>query len=240
MSIGNDITAAEADPDATLPASAADALKPALRWNKTPSHAPIKCVDCKETLSDETRDLLLSRLRSFALVILGAQVIGSLRHLIAPTIPVSYLQPISFLGMLGVLILLRCSRCFTLPKLRVFEAVIVIGIFFDLDAIFCGAIRLYADRGDIPSVIAVKMLSVAVPSVLILVYAMLIPHTWKVAALIFPGIACVPFVMLWNLRIRYPEVADALNADEFGLLLPLPFFAAFAATYGAHVIHSMR
>lgn len=240
MSTEKYVTAEETDPDATLPSSDADGAKPAIQWNKTPSHAPVECVDHKATLSDETRNLLLSRLRSFTLVILCAQVIGSVRHLIAPSIPISYLQPVSFLGMLGVLLLLRCSKCFTLPKLRLFEAIVVIGIFFELDAIFCGAIRFYAERGDVPSVIALKMLSVSVPSVLILVYAMLIPHTWRVAALIFPGIACVPFVMLWNLRLRYPEVADALSADEFGLLLPLPFFAAFAATYGAHVIHSMR
>lgn len=229
-----------ADPDATLPSSDTSPLKPAIRWNKTPSHAPVECVAGKASLSEETRDLLLKRLRAFAVVILGAQIIASLRHLIAPTIPISYLQPISFLGVLLVLILLRCSSCFTLTKLRVFEAIIVCGLFLELDAVFCGAIKLFSDQGDIPSVIAVKILSVSVPAVLIVIYAMLIPHTWRVAALIFPPLACLPFIMLWSLRMRHPEVGRALEADQFGLLLPLPFLAAFAAIYGAHVIHSMR
>lgn len=228
------------DPDATLPASEPQARQAAIHWNKTPSHAPVECVIGKASLKDETRDLLLQRLRAFTAVILVGQLLGSLRHLISPAIPISYLQLISFLGVLGVLILTRCSECFTLKKLRVFEAIIVIGVFLELDAIFCGAIQMFADRGDIPSVIAVKMLSVSVPSVLIVVYAMLIPHTWRVAALIFPALACLPFVMLWSLSSRNSVVATALQADEFGLLLPLPFLSAFASIFGAHLIHSMR
>jgi len=228
------------DPDATLPASEGNAPDPAIRWNKTPSHAPVECVAGKASMSDETRDLLRQRLRAFTAVILVGQLLGSLRHLLAPAIPISYMQMVSFLGILGVLILTRCSQCFTLKKLRVFEAIIVIGIFLELDAIFCGAIRMFVDQGDIPSVIAVKMLSVSVPSVLIVIYAMLIPHSWQVAAMIFPALACVPFVMLWALGSRDPEVANALQADQFGLLLPLPFVSAFASVYGAHLIHSMR
>ena len=228
------------DPDATIASSDNTSAKPAIRWNLTPSHAPVDCVSCKATLSDETRDLLLKRLRSFAIVMLGMQVIAGVRHIASPDIPISYLQPVFFLTMIAVLVVLRCRSCFTLTSLRVFEAVMVVAIFLELDGIFCGAITLFVDRGDIPSVIALKMLSIAVPSVLIVVYGMLIPHTWRVGALIFPTLATLPFVMLWSLRLRHPAAAEALNADAFGLLLPLPYVAAFAAPYGAHVIHSMR
>ncbi len=228
------------DPDATMPATAASDHKPAIQWNKTPSHAPVECVAGKADLQDETRDLLRRRLRAFTVVILVGQIVGSVRHLISPTIPISYLQAVTFLGVLAVLVLTRSSQCFTLTKLRIFEAILVVGVFLELNAIFCRAIRMFADRGDIPSVVAVKMLSVYVPSVLIVVYAMLIPHTWRIAAMIFPALACVPFVMLWSLSNRYPDVAEALEADAFGLLLPLPLLSAFASVYGAHLIHSMR
>lgn len=149
----------------------------------------------KATLSDETRDLLRKRLRAFAVVILVAKLLITVAEAIKPALPFGRLHLVTVAIVVASYILLRSRVALSLRALRLFEAMVIGLPALHIMMAMGEGIRIFVDRGDVASAIAVKMLMTGAASMVIVIYGILIPHAWKRATLILIPASCLPLII---------------------------------------------
>lgn len=205
------------------------------------SHGPVGIIEGRrEGLSADTRRVLARRLEALVVFILSGMVMVLAAETVLPALPLGQPHAVATVFYAVAFVLLRTGRLRTLFALRLMEAALVVTCFLGVNMLLTGGIRRFVAAGDLVSAATAKMMMIAIHSIFILVYGMLIPHNWRQAALIFFPLAALPLVVLQYLSASDPAVAAAMSADRFGLFVPLTFFSALGATYGAHIIHNMR
>jgi len=194
----------------------------------------------RRRLSDETAALLRQRLKAVALILsitLAAVFLGTAT---ARDVPLMVLRAAILAGMVGCYLVLRSRLAVTLAWLRVAELVVFGLVAVQIVVALSLQILAFAQQGDVASTIAGRDLAFLVWTALILLYGMFMLNTWRRAALILFPAACVPYLTTGVLQWHSPEVAEILDLDRFGMPMPVPILAAFAAVYASHALQSIR
>ncbi len=190
-------------------------------------------------LQGQTRLLLLGRLRASAAVIffgMGVMLLWAFVYSEAPLAQDGLQLAVHSSAVLiegGVVLLLLRFPCLTLRALRVVELV-VFGV---------PAARFLA-MGPLVAEALVKRVSLPGPLIpwvlLIFIYGMFIPNTWRRAALVIGAMGAAPLVLWGVLRWRHPELAPFLGLPqwiEMGIAMGV---TVLAAVLGTHLINSLR
>lgn len=136
--------------------------------------------------------------------------------------------------------LLRSQRALSLPQLRLIEVIVFGVVVLQVALMMHALLGKFAADGDAASVIGVKYKFMAAWCLLILVYGVFMPNTWRRCAALMLPVALVPYLILTLQRWLAPDVATILADETQGSPLPLPIVAAAVAAYGTHVINSAR
>lgn len=197
-------------------------------------------VGDRPKFADETAELLRRRLKAFALamlVILTAALLGS------------SVQGVTDFWMVRVGVLFVLGSCFavlssqrvaSLSLLRWIETIVFGVVVGQVSLMFTSRIIGFASQGDVTSVIAVKYVYWSAWCVVILIYGIFVPNTWKRGAAAMIPIACLPFVIPAILSWWSPDLSRILAEEKLVAPIPIPFFAALVGVYGTHIINSAR
>lgn len=190
--------------------------------------------------ADETADLLRRRLRAAALVLTVVFVAAFAGNVIGGTFTFWWLRMAILLVLASSWIVLRTQRALSLAHLRFIEVVVFGVVVLQVALMMHALLGQFAAKGDAASVIGAKYLFIAAWCILILVYGVFMPNTWKRCAALMLPVALAPYLILALQRWLAPQVATILDGETLGSPLPLPVVAAAVAAYGTHIINSAR
>ncbi len=200
---------------------------------------PDPAYECPELL-DETIALLRSRLHKVALIfLLGfSLMLASSLFVEFGLLRLSLWLAVIFYAAVGVF--LRKPVCLSLRALRWFE----LGIFGA-----AGALHVYRHflvvqeivrRGDEGLAAVSAAINVLIWFLLIVVYAMFIPNTWRRAALVIGVMAVVPLVVNLLTEWRHPFITEQSAVELRVVLVLITLLGSTAAIYGTHIINRLR
>lgn len=205
------------------------------------SQAPVGFVSgTAPQFSDETATLLRSRLKAASLILAITLTLAFIRNLFAPEQFMVVLRAAVLVAMIAAYFVLRNRISLTLRQLRVIELAVFGGLVVQLGLVQWSVLNQFAAADDFVSAIGATNLFIGAFCLVIFVYGMLMPNTWRRAAAILFPVAAIPYVLIYASRLSSDKVSEAFQADHFGAPVPLPFVAAFAAVYGTHVVNSIR
>jgi serine/threonine-protein kinase len=187
----------------------------------------------------QLRHLLRARLRAASIILAAGFSLATLRGILAP----------GFLDVMGAPALwalavvaaveaafgvMLCHRCeHGLRKLRIAEVFI-----FGLPALqlVYGQFQSCSDLAADDLVLAGFRLSAnSIPWILLLyIYALFIPNTWRRGAIVVGCLALGPIVTGLLVALKQPAMWDALRGGGLSAMLLYMPLAAVTATYGAH------
>ena len=188
--------------------------------------------------TDETASLLRSRLTAATLaltVILAAAFVGSLVNGIAS---LWWLRGLVLCLLFGCFLSLRSGRQLSLSQLRIVELVVFGMVVLQVSLILATRIAGFAAQQDAIAVVAVKQLFLGAWCVLILIYGIFMPNTWKRGAAVMLPIALMPYVVLAIQRRWVPDVAAMLDSNNASNPIPLPIVAALVQRQWLYAIRS--
>ncbi len=195
------------------------------------------CDGSSPHLSKETRSLLRSRLRIAALLLGAGFGAFFVRQLVSADYASGWaLFMLIFHGLVTVTLLLvgggLCHKCtYQISTLRIAELVIfgVPAVFF----VFMQWLSLLANDSFIVGATAPWML-------LILVYSLYIPNTWKRAAIILGVFAMAPVVIFTLAKFQMPHLSKLLTTAHLITLFMTMTLSAVVGAWGVHTIHFLR
>jgi eukaryotic-like serine/threonine-protein kinase len=190
--------------------------------------------------SDETTALLRSRLQAVTLVLSILLAVAFVGNLFSDYAPLTVVRVIILAAIVGSCFVLRASRPFSLVQLRCFEAGLFIALVAQVLLMMGTRLVEFAKLGDAVSLVAAEHAYLSGWSILIFIYGILMPNTWRRALAVLLPTACLPYGLVLWLRWQVPEVDAALQADKLGIPIPMPFVAVLVAVFGTHVINSVR
>ncbi len=189
----------------------------------------------------ESRDLLHRRLTIVAtvLAIISAASMIRLIHYNNPALGYGVRLFSTFIGLMVAWQLHR-SREISFRWLRIAELVIVANIaLFEL-VLYFRSIPYFAALGKVETVISFNSWHYLAWTMLIIVYGMFMPNTWKRAASILVPLSLVPLAAAVLLRSIDPQFAQILDRDEGGQPFLAPIAAAGIAIYAARKLQDAR
>lgn len=198
-------------------------------------------------LTAETHELLASRLRAAAIILLiGFAIFLARRFFAAGLTPFegkAYLDVlhVAIVLMLAVDSLLICVRCpTTLKRLRTTELAIfgLPGLYFVL--MQYEGIKVASASHNVAQAILVLLLCVIFWNCLIFTYAMFIPNSWRRAGAVIGAMAVAPVALMVVQRLENPLVVSAVSLDLMVETTLIMVIAGMAAIYGTHKINSLR
>jgi eukaryotic-like serine/threonine-protein kinase len=190
--------------------------------------------------SDETAALLRRRLSAAALVIAVILAAAFIGNLVKGTTTLWWLRGLILLALVGLVIILRSRLSFSLFQLRVLELVVFGTVVVQFSLMLTTRMAEFAGQNDPTSVTAVRHQFLTAWCLLIFVYGIFMPNTWRRGAAIMVPIAIVPYIVVAVQRRLYPDLASFLDMDKAGTIVPSALVTAFVATYAAHVINTAR
>ena len=229
------------DVQPTIDCSAVDGQSVASTSPPDVSRAKVGFVEgTRPQLADETSVLLRQRLKAVSLVLSITLTVAFVWNLFLSEVPFVFLRACILTLLIGSHTVLRSSLPLTLRALRVIELIVFGGVAVQIVLNLSQRTLGFAGEGDVASTIAGKGIIFLAWCFLILLYGMFMPNAWKRAALILFPSACIPYATVLFIRWKSQQAADIFDADQFGMPVPMPLLAAFAAVYASHVIHSIR
>ncbi len=198
-------------------------------------------------LSGETRELLATRLRASALILLAGFSVFLLRRFFVNTpLPFDekpYLDVlhVGIVIMLAVESLLICVHCPTsLQRLRWAELAIfgLPGAYFLL--MQYEGVKAAVTLNDPTHAVMAVLLCVIFWNCLIFTYALFIPNSWRRAAAMVGTMAAMPITLSIFQRIQNPMVAQVIHMHLLVEIVLVMVVVAVAAVYGTHKINSLR
>jgi len=129
-------------------------------------------------------------------------------------------------------------------SLRVSELVIFGGVMLNLLIVHLQVPEMmYAQRRSAPELVALYRFVLAAYGI-IAAYGMFIPNTWRRTLAITLPMAMMPFLTLTLATVRDPgfgvALAGAVTFEDLSFAVLVMSFAVSIATYGAHVVRSIR
>ena len=188
----------------------------------------------------ETAALLRSRLTAVTLalvMILLAALIGGLAQKIENQL---WFRVVILFALISCFFSLRSKTQFSLFQLRFFELIVFGVVVLQVSTMLVSRINEYAINNDVTSVIAIKYVFWSAWCVLILIYGIFMPNTWKRGAAVMIPLSLLPFLILAVQSWWSPQVSKLLAQGGSISPIPIPVFAAFVCVYGTHIINSAR
>jgi len=190
--------------------------------------------------ADETANILRSRLTAAALalaVILAAAFVG---NFVSGITSLWWLRAFVLCVLIVCFLVLRSARPLSLSQLRIVELVVFGLVVIQVSLMLAARIAQFAAERDATSVVAVQYLFLGAWCLLILVYGIFMPNTWKRGAAVMLPVSVLPYIALAVQRWWSPELAALLDKDNSNNPIPLPIVAALVGIYGTHIINSAR
>ncbi|MDA7979625.1 MAG: serine/threonine protein kinase [Pirellulales bacterium] len=193
----------------------------------------------KVGLTSFTRTLLLVRLRAAAIMLLGGFTAFLLWTLV---VGVEFFRvPNLWLYELGAITILACALggLFIFTRVTTFMLRFAEFVIFATPAVFF----LIVDSLILRQLAEANGASIPISAswlILMMIYALMIPNTWRRAAVVLGLCLAAPMVLLLVLRASGPPLSEMLAMGRIsveGLKLTV---GAVAATYGVYVINSLR
>jgi serine/threonine-protein kinase len=120
------------------------------------------------------------------------------------------------------------------------ELVVFGVVIAQVSLMFAARVGVFASENDATSVVGIKYVFWSAWCLLILIYGIFMPNTWRRGAAVMIPIACLPYVILALQSWWSPDVARMLAEEKTLAPIPLPFVAALVGVYGTHIINSAR
>ena len=190
--------------------------------------------------SDETAALLRNRLTAAASVIAVVLLAAFVGNLVGGTTSLWWLRGLILLITAGSVVVLRSRRSLSLFQLRTLELVVFGSVAFQLSLMLMTRFAECAQKHDAISLASLRQQFLMAWCVLIFIYGILMPNTWRRGAAIMVPAALLPYLLITLQRWLAPAVASLLAADAASSPLPYPLVAALIATFASHVINSAR
>jgi serine/threonine-protein kinase len=197
-------------------------------------------VGSRPKFADETADLLRRRLTAATLALGAALAAALLGSLIIGASSLWWLRVVILVFLGSCFLGLRSQRSFSLSQLRVIELVVFGLVVAQLSLMLMTRIGGFAADKDITSGVAIKYLFLGAWCLLILIYGIFMPNTWKRGAAVMVPVAFVPYAILALQSWLSPEVARLLAEEKLLSPIPLPIVAALVGVYGTHIINTAR
>ncbi len=191
-------------------------------------------------LTDETSQLLRQRLRTVVLILAVALTVAFVRSLVSGEFLLVWLRIAILAIMFGCCGLLFSRLVMELKQLRVVELIVLLAIGTKLVLVESTAMVHFAALDDAVSTVSAGIFNHVGWSLVILIYGIFMPNSWKRAAAILVPAACIPFVVTFTVCSCNERVAELLCENRFNIPIPMPILSAFVAIYAAHIIHSAR
>lgn len=190
-------------------------------------------------LQDETCELLRHRLRAAALLLTLVLAFAFTANLLTDRTQLVPFRLAVIAIMAGAFLVLRSKFALKLRGYRIIELVMFGAVGLQLVRMFWVYATEHAALGETESVVSVLVQNHLAWTVLIMIYGIFMPNTWKRAAAVLLPAAAMPFLVNYSLESN-EMIRLSADADRFGMPVPLTFLAAGAAIYGSHVINSIR
>ncbi|AMV31023.1 Serine/threonine-protein kinase PrkC [Pirellula sp. SH-Sr6A] len=191
--------------------------------------------------SDESAALLRTRLLGASLLLGMIFVTTFIGNLVAQIHDLWWLRLLVIVAILGNgALLYLCKDRLSLIALRCVELVLFGSIALQLNLMLIARLSSFAASQDAVSANVSIQQFVAAICILIFTYGVLIPNTWRRGAAITFVLALLPYASVAFASIRLHELSELLATNRATVPLPLPFVAAFVATFASHVINSVR
>jgi len=193
-----------------------------------------------DAVVDEFRQDLRQRLTGVTAVLSVGVLFGLTHHFFHPHAFGLIVRAVTFVLMATCFIVLRSRLTLSLAGLRGIEiaAITMIGgasVVIDMRAILDAA-RL----NDVARVVNAHNWNFFGWSLIILVYGMFMPNTWRRAAAVLTPAACVPYAVLFAVCLWSEQATLILREQLAGLQMAAPAIALFASVYAAQMIHGVR
>lgn len=194
-----------------------------------------------QDFSDESATLLRTRLQG-ASVVLGIVFVATfLGNIVAQVHDYWWLRLLVIVVILGSGVLLARSKDrLPLFSLRFIEVVLFGSIALQLNLMLVARLSAFTASHDAVSANVSIQQFVCAICILIFMYGVLVPNTWRRGAAITFAIAMLPYASVVIATYRSDGLSGLLESNRATVPLPLPFVAAFVATFASHVINSVR
>ncbi len=190
--------------------------------------------------ADETAALLRSRLTAAALALVITLAAANVGNALSGITSLWWLRATVLLVLVACFLILRNSRPLSLSQLRWIELVVFGLVLMQVLAMMATRIAGFVVTNDVAAVAAAKHLFFGAWCVLIFLYGIFMPNTWKRGAAIMLPAALLPYLVLGYQSWQSPEFASLISTENTSSPVPLPVVAALVAVYGTHVINSAR
>jgi serine/threonine-protein kinase len=229
-------TASSSD-STVIAGSAAMLASAASAHSEAPCCKVAMCQGSSPHMSKETQSLLRSRLRMAALLLALGFGVFFVRELFT----VRYnnadeLFLLIFHGLVTVTLLAvggrLCQKCtYSTTTLRVAEIVI-----FGLPSLFFLALQWETIRAKVPMLTGIT----APWMMLVLVYSLYIPNTWRRAAWVLGSFAVAPVVLCIVAKLVLTDYSGAVKVENISTVFMTMALAAFIGSWGVHTINRLR
>ncbi len=135
---------------------------------------------------------------------------------------------------------LHRSSKVSIRGLRIAELVVVGNICFLEVAVYIRWMRALAREEDVATAVSVNDWHYIAWAMVIFVYGVFMPNTWRRAASVLIPMATIPAVVAFVFNAFYPNVAAILGQSLLGQRFLTPYVAAGIAIYAAHTGHGAR
>lgn len=189
----------------------------------------------------DSQQILRQRLSTIAWVMAGLTALSLIRLLTYHYAALGYTARFVTIAICGGLALaLRYKRDWTLVGLRTVEATILATVGLLVGSMYIRLLLDNAARNDVATLISVHNWNFFVWTLVILIYGVFMPNTWRrAAAVVFP-LAMGPTLVTMIAEAIDVRVYEMLELDDFGRPIPAPMVAAAISVYVAHSIHEAR
>jgi len=187
--------------------------------------------------TDELTLLLRRRLRAGTLVLGIALFLTLLPTLSTPGLG---LRLLVLTTIVSCHLVLRSRRLLSPGSLRTIE-LIMLGA-FALQALYMPDVLILerARAGDFTTAVMDRYFNTGAWALFVVIYGLLIPNTWRRAAIVITALSCLPDLNFYLLGWFEPRVRQAFDSLHHAPPAPLMLIAAAVATYGAHTMYSIR
>ena len=197
-------------------------------------------VGDRPRFADETTALLRNRLTAATLVIVVVLAAAFASNLFAGVASLGWLRGLILVIAGGCLVVLRRDLSLSLSQLRAIELVVFGSVVVQMSMMQATRMVEFLQVNDATSLAAVRHQFVVAWCMLIFIYGIFMPNSWRRGAAVTITIAIVPYVVVAVQRWLFPGLAALLAADKVGAVVPFPLVTALVATYAAQIINSAR
>jgi len=189
---------------------------------------------------DETRDLLRSRLIAAAGLVSVVSAFAFVGNILTGGGELWWLRAAILAVLTFCYFVLKRNSALSAKQLRYFELVVFGVILLQVNLMMVTRLSSYAAKGDVGSTATVHQLYLFTLGILVLVYGIFMPNTWRRAAIVMVSMVGLTYIVLFVQCWWSPQVGDILQSVAFRSPIPLPLVAAAVGVFGTHVIHSVR